>query len=374
MINIIWYTLEFMAPPIVRHTLADPYKILEIVQKLAPKSDNLIYKKKDTIWVIPKILKNGPELHKKIYAALVSKYPLSKFKESTDGNIKKIRVVGKNTGTGEVYTQCPVGKRSSILNPGRAYELYFHSVIVDKLLKLTELKSDLKEFSYLLFEKYHNVTLTIWSVNKKKIGIGPIISIDDAAGKSSKSDVTIQTKLKKVRISLKQSNFFSWGSAGTYHTLHSARPKKLIDKAVATGLISLDPTDRNKVIFPEGIMGIRTPATDSEINYYCFGMKDNFADYIIINGKEEHSDEDSLFIYMEAEKIYKRNHPPDTVALRPEVYMVIYDTTLRSKDPAKDSNSTAMYPYKNLSVQFVNRNHAMNGDILRKKKYLECKL
>ena len=107
-------------------------------------------------------------------------------------------------------------------------------------------------------------------------------------------------------------------------------------------------------------MGLRCPATEDEINYYCFGSGDNTADYIIINAKKAKYDNPQL-MHMEAERVYRRGKQSDINELRSDVHLVVYESK---------SNSTALSPYKNLSVQFVNKKHAYNGDIKTKKKYI----
>jgi hypothetical protein len=346
---------------IVRRVPIDPYKVQGLVEKIVSKKDNLIYKKNETIYIIPKDLNNGPYIHKLIYEKLVSEFPISEFKEWTDGDIKKIRSV--SNGKGGVYTQCPKKKNPSVLGAGRAYELYFYSVIMDGLVDIKDLRKKWQDIPNSIFNMYNNLTVVVTS-KSKRFPIGPIISVDDVAGKNEKSDITITTLPKngknKFKISLKQSNFFSWGSAGTFNEKHSARAKKILLQAISQEIVSLDTNDENRVIFPSGMMGLRCPATDDEINYYCFGSGDNTADYIIINAKGAKYDNPQL-IHMEAERVYKRGKQSDLNELRSDVYLVVYESK---------SNSTALSPYKNLSVQFVNKKHAYNGDIKTKKKYI----
>lgn len=336
----------------------DPYRALELVTRILPRKDNLIIKKLNTIKIIPKDISRGPIIEKLIYNEILKRYPKTELKRTRDGNILKIRAI--SNGVASIHISVPKKVTPSVLRPGEAYELYFESVILDGLKNLKELRENM-DIPLSIFDMYHNLTLLI-NAGGKQISIGPIKSVDKVGQEGKKADVIITLKTgKRIKISLKQKNFFSWGSAGTYDSVYSARPREILDKAIQNGLVTVD--DNQEIIFPPNIKGIRLPATKSEIKKYAFGDSSNNVDYIVINAGKVNYNENTKIIYMTGTKIYKNNTPKDLNEMSNDVYMVIYKIK---------GNSTAMRPYKNVSVMYVNKNHAYNA--LDQSKYMDISL
>lgn len=336
--------------------LADEYKILSEVEyysggRYSAKREN------NTIKVLPNDILKGNDIHKELYKRLQKKFPQTEFKFDIDGNIGKIRVI--RNGRGSVHVLLPKGKRSSVLKPGEAYELYFHSVLMDGIRETKLLREELSEFPHFIRDRYTNLSLVIRS-GKKSISIGNIKSADKVGQKNKKPDILINRYIgAPVKISLKQSNFFSWSSADTYNPRFSPRVRKLLDGAIANNKVSLGPN--NEVIFPPGINGLRIPATPEEIKYYVFGDGSDKVDYVVVHAASTYYDYDTRVINMVADKIYNYNSQSDLRELSSDVFLVIYSS--------KSSPSTFGREYKNVSVRYANRSHAYNA--IDKSKYMD---
>lgn len=325
----------------------EPYKLLDLTQRVIYKTDSIIYRKSNTISVLPKDLSKSASYAKLISEEIIKRYPDAEVKQIVDGNILKLKVI--SNGYGSIHIAIPKKTTPSVLRAGEAYELYFHSVLIDGVTHLKKLREEM-DIPVSIFNMYKNLTLLITSENKK-ISIGPIKSADKVGQEGKKADITITLMNgKKVQISLKQKNFFSWGSAGTYDRVYSKRPMEILKNAIDQKIVSVGKD--NEIIFPPNVKGIRVPATLSEIKKYAFGDTSNYVDYILIHAIKVNYNNNTNIIYMDGAQIYKNNEPRDLIKMQNDVYMVIYKIS---------GNSTALRPYKKVSVMYVNRNHAYNA-------------
>ena len=328
----------------------DPYNIQSLIEYFFPKSSAIVIRKKETIKVIPNDLSKSSMVYKKIQAELKKKYINSEFSSRKDGEWYKIRV--SKGGKGAIHILTSKGKISEVMRPGMAYELYFQSIMLDGITFTKNRRSTLSEdISRAVLDTIPSMNLSLVVNDKtKKIGIGNIISSSRVGGDNMKPDIIIYTKGGPVRISLKQSNFFHWGGADTISRF-SFRAKKILDKAISDGLVSVD--NNNSIIFPPGVDGIRVPATKEEIKYYIFGESSNTVEYVMINARLSYHDDNENVIYMNADKIYKKGSSSDILELMSDVFLIIRKTS-------KTSSSSSLSPYKGVSASFKNRNHAYN--------------
>jgi hypothetical protein len=321
----------------------DITKIQYVVNSIASRN-SLVFKKNYTVNVIPKDLSNGKPLYENIYSELLRLYPQLKLKKEIDGSVGKIRVTENGYGYIKIQLEKSKNISSGILKPGEPYELYFHSVILDALTDLKELREEM-DVPPQIFDMYNNVTLNLYG-GGKKISIGPIKSADKVGQTGQKPDILIKTKSgKNVTISLKQGNFSFWSSADTYQNV----PKKILENTLSSGLVSLQSSPGQSIVFANNVGGIRVPATIDEIKKYCFGGPTG-VDYIVINAKLTGVSRN--IISMNGLNIFKNNNSGDIMRLIPDVYLVI------KKDLRR--NASAMLPYKGLTVSFVNRAHAFD--------------
>lgn len=322
----------------------DVTKIQYVVNSIASRN-SLVYKKNYTVNVIPKELSNGKRLYENIYSELLRLYPQLKLKKEIDGSVGKIRVTENGYGYIKIQLEKSKNISSGILKPGEPYELYFHSVILDALTNLKELREEMDGIPPQIFDMYNNVTLNIYG-GGKKISIGPIKSADKVGQTGQKPDILIKTKRgKNVTISLKQGNFSFWSSADTYQNV----PKKILENTLSSGLVSLQSSPGQPIVFSNNVGGIRVPATIDEIKKYCFGGPTG-VDYIVINAKLTGVSRN--IISMNGLNIFKNNNSGDILRLIPDVYLVIKKDTRR--------NASAMLPYRGLTVSFVNKTHAFD--------------
>lgn len=321
----------------------DITKIQYVVNSIASRN-SLVFKKNYTVNVIPKDLSNGKPLYENIYSELLRLYPQLKLKKEIDGSVGKIRVTENGYGYIKIQLEKSKNISSGILKPGEPYELYFHSVILDALTDLKQLREEM-DVPPQIFDMYNNVTLNIYG-GGKKISIGPIKSADKVGQTGQKPDILIKTKTgKNVTISLKQGNFSFWSSADTYENV----PKKILENSLNRGIVSLQSSPGQSIVFANNVGGIRVPATIDEIKKYCFGGPTG-VDYIVINAKLTGVSRN--IISMNGLNIFKNNNSGDIMRLIPDVYLVIKKDTRR--------NASAMSPYKGLTVSFVNRAHAFD--------------
>jgi hypothetical protein len=232
-----------------------------------------------------------------------------------------------------------------VLKPGEAYELYFHSVLLDQITHIKELKNEF-DIPNQIFEMYNNLTLNIYG-GGKKISIGSIKSADKVGQNLKKPDILITSRSgKKTTISLKQGNFSFWSSADTYQNV----PIKILNDTLNSKIVSLKSNPGQSVVFDGDVKGIRVPATRDEIKKYCFGGSDG-VDYIIINAKLTGVSRN--IISMRGINIYKNNNYGDLMRMSSDVYLVIKTDSRRS--------ASALSPYKGLTVSFVNKEHAFDS-------------
>jgi hypothetical protein len=342
----------------------DPYNILSKVKYYYPNSYASVYKKKETIKIIPKNLSNSNTIYKQIESQLKRDFIGASFESNTDGNWHKIRVT--KGGRGSIHILKSKKKNSDLIaKPGFLYEVYFHSVLLDGI-SYTKDRRDLfrGEVSESILNNipYMNFSLVVNQSNKKT-GIGNIKSSSLVGGNNQKPDVIIyRTTGSPVRISLKQSNFFHWSGADTLSRF-SQRAKTILSNSIEKGLLSLG--DDNKVVFPFGVKGIRVPATRDEIKYYVFGEGGNSVEYVMINAIFDYYDEHTNITYMKANRIYKKNYEPDINLLMGDVFLIITEKYIKpnpntSSEKEKIASPTAMSPYKGIRVSFVNRSHAFD--------------
>lgn len=334
----------------------DPYRALELVQRTISKNDNLILKKRNTVTITPKDLSKGPQIAKLIINEISRRYPSTEIKQTTDGGVLKLKAIVN--GYGSIHISVPRKTTSPIMKPGEAYELYFESVILGGLKNLKELREEM-DIPQSMFDMYHNLTLVI-NAGNKKISIGPIKSVDKVGQLGGKTDIRINLKTgRSVKISLKQGNFAFWSSAGTFDSTYSVRPKKILDKSISIGQVSVG-TD-NEIIFPTGVNGLRVPANESEIKKYAFGTGADVVDYIIVNAGQVNYNSNTNVIYMTGMQIYKKNDSSDIRKMMNDFYMMIYRI---------NGTASALRPYKNVSVRYANKNHAYNA--LDGSKYIDA--
>lgn len=337
----------------------DPYNILSLIQGLYSKDFALTYKKKEVVRVIPKKLSDSNFAYKKIEAEMKKKFLGANIESRKDGEWYKIRVT--KGGKGSVHILTSKGKISEVLRPGMAYELYFQSVLIDGI-------DFTKNRRRLLYEDLsENVLNTIPSMNlslvvsdrNSKIGIGNIKSSSRVGGENLKPDVIIYKRTgSPVRISLKQSNFFHWGGADRLNPRFSPRAKSLLTKAIQNGILELDNT--NGVIFPKGVDGIRSPATKDEVKYYIFGEGTNTVEYVMVNAILSYHDDLENVMYMNADKIYKKDSERDITQLMNDTFLLISKRYIKpnANSTIPSSGPSSMVPYKGIRVSFVNRRHA----------------
>lgn len=336
-----------MSTPGVRVINPDPYKLQNLVN-ISKFPGDLIYKKKNTIHIIPKNLANSQSLYKNIKNKLVTIYPNSQFNFTIDGNIGKIRVA--SNGYGSIHIRLPKKSIPSVLKPGEAFELYFHSILLDGITHIKEITEEFSDIPSSILNMYVNLTLLIKSGNKS-ITIGNIKSADKVGQLNAKPDIIIYRKIgNPVKISLKQSNFFSWSSADTYDNRFSNRVKAILDSAIKNNIVTLGVD--NKIIFPSGIKGLIYPSNLREVQKYAYGENNDKVDYIIINSNLSNFDSDTNIIYLNAEKIFKADNNSDINEIRNDMYLNIYSSS---------GSSSALSPYKNVRVRYVNKNHAYNA-------------
>ena len=323
----------------------DITKIQYVVNSIASYTSTVV-RKNYTIQVIPKNLAEGRSLYEKIYSELLRLYPNIKLKKEIDGEIGKIRVTENGYGYVKIQLEKSTSKISSVLKPGEAYELYFHSVILDELSKIKELKKELDGIPPQIFDMYNNVTLNLYG-GGKKISIGPILSADKVGQTGKKPDIAIKTKPgKNVTVSLKQGNFSFWSSADTYETV----PMQILNKTLQAGKVELNTPLGQPSTFVGNVRGIRVPATIPEVKKYCFGGPTG-VDYIVINAKLTGVGKNNV-ISMSGINIFKNNDTRDILRMLPDVYLIIKSSPGR--------NAKAMLPYKGFTVDFVNKAHAFD--------------
>jgi len=322
----------------------DVTKIQYVVNSIASKL-GLVYRKNYTVTVIPKDLSQGKNIYEKIYTELIRLYPQIKVKKEIDGNVGKLRLTENGYAYIKIQLERSKSKVSSVLKPGEAYELYFHSVIVDELNKLKKLREEMDGVPPQIFDMYNNLTLNLYG-GGKKISIGPIKSVDKVGQSLKKPDILITTKAgKEVTLSLKQGNFSFWSSADTYQNI----PLQVLNDTLNKGIVSLKSSSNQPVIFDNDIKGIRVPATIDEIKKYCFGGSAG-VDYIIINVGLTNVSHN--VISMSGINIYKNNNYADLSRIKSDVYLVIKTDTKR--------NARSLSPYKGLSITFTNKSHAFD--------------
>ena len=323
----------------------DITKIQYVVNSIA-SSNSIVIKKNYTVQVIPKNLAEGRPLYEKIYSELLRLYPNIKLKKEIDGDIGKIRVTENGYGYVKIQLEKSTNKISSVLKPGEAYELYFHSVILDQLSKIKEIKKELDGVPSKIFDMYNNVTLNLYG-GGKQVSIGPILSADKVGQTGKKPDIAIKTKPgKTITISLKQGNFSFWSSADTYENI----PMQILNKTLKAGKVALKTPPGQPSTFIGDVGGIRVPANISEVKKYCFGGSTG-VDYIVINAKLTGVSKNNI-INMNGINIFKNNDIKDILRMLPDVYLVIRSDSRR--------NAKSMLPYKGFTVNFVNKAHAFD--------------
>lgn len=323
----------------------DVTKIQYVVNSIASRNST-VTRKNYTVQVLPKNLADGKLLYEKIYSELLRLYPNVKLKKEIDGDIGKIRVIQNGYGYVKIKLERSTSKISSVLKPGEAYELYFHSVILDELSRLKELRKELDGIPPQIFDMYNNVTLNLYG-GGKQISIGPILSADKVGQTGKKPDIAIKTKQgKNITISLKQGNFSFWSSADTYENV----PMQILNKTLQAGKVALKTPPGQPSTFVGNVGGIRVPATIPEVKKYCFGGPTG-VDYIVINAKLTGVGKNNV-ISMSGTSIFKNNDTRDILRMLPDVYLII------KSDPRR--NAKTMLPYKGFTVNFVNKAHAFD--------------
>lgn len=325
----------------------DIHRLHSLCKRYVRPPGDIIEKTTKSITIIPEDLSKSSIIYKKIIKDIEKNYPQSEIAETDDGSLRKIRII--RNGYGIINVIFPKRSQSLVLRPGIAYELYFHSVIVDGLSYVSDLKKELNEIPSYIFDKKINLTLLITS-NNKTHPIDRINSVHHVGGKNEKSDIKIIKKdNKEINISLKQSNFFSWGSANTFNPKYSKIQKEFLEKAIEKGVLRLDG---NKVIFPDNVDGIRTSASLDEIKNYAFGYANNKVDYIVINAKQVNFNQNKRIIYMNAETVYKNGNMSDLRKLQNDAYLIIRKSS---------GNASALRPYQDVGVGYYNKSHAYNS-------------
>lgn len=335
-----------MATSPVKVLNPDPLRLLDFVKRNISFNNN-IRLVKNTVILEPNSLSDAKDIQKYLLDRLNNYYRNTKFKEFKDGNLYKIKVI--QGGYGSIHIIGVVKPNSPLLRPGIAFEEYFTSVIIDHISALRQARAELSE-TYIR-NKMPYLTLLI-NTGEKVFPIGPIKSVDRVGGKNKKTDVLItKNNGTKHKISLKQSNFSFWSSADTYNSKYSIRAKNILKKAIENKTVNVSPT--GEIIFPNDVKGIRTKVDDDdEIKYYAFGSISDRVDSIIINGKFLTFDENKFILTIGSSESYRYNNTSDFNRLKRDFYMVIQHKIGRS--------SGALSPYKNVSVQYVNSNHAFS--------------
>jgi len=324
----------------------DPFKLQGLCRRFL-KPEDFIQRSKNTVSIIPKDLSKSSLIYKNIISDIKKTYPGSNFTEIDDGNVKKIKIL--TNGYGVIKLAVPKKANPKVLQPGIAFELYFHSILLDGISAMKELKESLNELPTSIFDMYNNLTLMIIT-KEKTYTIPRIKNAENVGGKNKKTDEKITKKDGTfVNISLKQENFFSWGSAATFDPVFSIRPKKVLQDAINNGTLKLN---NNKVIFPRGVDGIRVPATAQEVQKYAFGGTDDRIDYIVISAKKTNFNDRLKIIYLDAKKVYKNGNALHLRELQNDAYMIIRKST---------GNASALRPYENVTVGYFNKQHAYNS-------------
>jgi len=345
-----------MPQPQTNYEWLDVYKVHYTVNDIFKKIC-IIYKKLNTIHLIPNEREKGKEIFEDLFKRLKYIYPNSIFEKTTDGSIGKIRV-NKNNVISIKVALPPTGKISSVMKPGEAYELYFTSAIIDGISEMKELRKKM-DIPNDIFNAYNNLTLNIYGSNKK-ISIGPIIEAAKVGQAGLKPDVRIRCRNKPdVTISLKQGNFSFWSSADTY----SPRPLNILKNAISSGNVIYDSNATGATSFTNSqgqeIGGIRVPATKQEIQKYCFGGR-NGVDYIVVSAKRTSFSTKNKIMSMQALAIYKNNSQTDIQRMLSDVFLVI------KRDPKR--NASGLTGYKGFSVSFVNKQSAYDP----RNKYIDA--
>jgi hypothetical protein len=335
-----------MPQPTENYEWLDIYKVYYTTNDIFKKTCT-IYKKLNTIHLLPNEREKGKEIFEDLFKRLKFAYPNSLFEKNIDGTIGKIRVNKNNVISIRVALPSN-GKQSSVMKPGEAYELYFTSAIIDGISEMKELREQM-DIPNDIFNAYNNLTLNIFGSNKK-ISIGPITEATKVGQAGLKPDVRIRCRNKPdVTISLKQGNFSFWSSADTY----SPRPLNILKDSISSGKVIFNTTQSGTTSFTNSqgqpIGGIRVPATIEEIKKYCFGGS-NGVNYIIISAKNTNFSVKNKIITMQALEIYKNNSQSDIQRMLSDVFLVI------KRDPKR--NASALPGYRGFSISFVNRNSA----------------
>lgn len=321
----------------------DAYKIYYTVNSLY-KNNSVIYRKLNTIYVLPNEREKGKEIFEDLFKRLKTTYSNSLFEKNIDGDIGKIRV-NKNNVISIRVSLPKSSKISSVLKPGEAYELYFTSVIIDGITEMKELRKEM-DIPDNIFNTYNNLTLNLYD-GEKKVSVGPIVEAVKVGQAGLKPDVRIKCRNKPdITISLKQSNFSFWSSADTYRP----RPLNILNSAISSSKVILSTSPSGNIIFQDSqgnnIGGIRVPATKEEVKKFCFGGP-NGVDYIVISAKRSNYSIKNKIITMQALKIYKNNNESDIKRMMEDVFLVI------KRDPKR--NASGLPGYKGFTISFVNR-------------------
>lgn len=335
-------------------------KLYKFCENNISKEENIIFKRRDTVSIKPKDIDNGRKLYNTISAQLTDMYPDVVFKNTEDGDLFKIRAI--INGSGSIHIAKKKGKVSRALKPGLAYEDYFESVIIDGIQSVNEWVRKMDWPS----QFRPSLTLKLTS-NNNMITISPIAGVSGVGGENNKTDIRIyRPNTSCINISLKQTNFFSWSSADTYNPRFSKNAKALLEQAISKKLVTVE---NEQIIFPKGVKGIRAKVTDDEeMKYYAFGTGVDQVNYIVIGAGLDGIDEDDHIIYMTGKETYRYNNTQDMARLEEDFYIVIYKNVGRE---GKNRSSSALSPYKNVSVRYVNRSHAYSSDVYTRESYID---
>jgi hypothetical protein len=322
--------------------------------KNVDQSQNVLYKRSRWIVIKPNDIQNSKRLADSLIKQLTDQYTDCKFTLEDDGGAYKI--IASLGGSGLIRIIKKRGKQSDVLLPGKAYEYYFRTVVFDAMQSLNEWvrtndwPPDSKPPLMLKVSNDYNFLV-----------MGPIHAVELVASKNRKPDILLyRSNSSTIGISLKQPNFSFWSGADTYNPRFSNRIKSLLDQAIKDGKVQLDG---NKVVFPNGVRGIRSKVYDEEeIKYYAFGSSGNSVDYIIIGAKapKEEIDGSTHIIYMTGGNAYRYNNVEDMKRLKDDFYVVIKKTTAEILEDGKlkVTSPSALKPYEDVTVRYVNRNHA----------------
>lgn len=320
------------------------------------KADSVITKRKFVV-VNPKNKDNSASIHNSLYKQLQEVFPDTVFKSTKDGETYKIRAI--INGTGSIHIVGKRGKVAKVLQPGQAYEYYFESVIMDGIQAVNEFVAKYD------WPAQFRPSLTLkLKTGGNMITVSPIAGVDRVGGENKKTDIRIyRPNSSAINISLKQANFFSWSSADTKNPRFSKRVKSLLEEAINKKIVTVD--DENRIIFPPNVRGLRSRVNDDdEIKYYAFGSDaSDKVNYIVINAGLEAIDYDDHIIYMNGNETYRYNNPKDFARLKQDFFVVIYKRM--------GSNSSALHPYRDVSVRYVNRSHAYSSDIKTRESYID---